>query len=268
MKKKLGLIVGDGDLPLRLIDHLQSQNTEFCIVDLIGRSIDCSRSTLLHVQIGEVGKILQFLRTHHVTDIILIGGIKRPSFKSIKVDAVGAKWLAKLGLATFGGDDQLLRRVTELLQAEGFALQRADTYLPQILASTKLNTSLQPASSEKLDIEKGVQILKSLSPYDVGQAIVLENGIVLGIEAAEGTKELIARCAPLKQQASSGFLIKMAKTNQIHTADLPTIGLDTVKDLIHFGYRGLAVEAEKVQVIDADQCRKEAEDKGFIITVF
>ncbi len=110
-----------------------------------------------------------------------------------------------------------------------------------------------PSQSQLQDIEKGKSVLMGLSQFDIGQALVIEQGLVLGIEAIEGTDALIQRCALLKRNdglATSPLLIKMSKLRQDKNLDLPTIGLHTIKELARLGYGGLAIEADRTLIVD------------------
>ena len=126
-------------------------------------------------------------------------------------------------------------------------------------------TKISPTPDDYLDIDRGVQILKTLSPLDIGQSIIVQQGLVLGIEAIEGTKTLIQRCALLKREGSGGVLVKMAKTGQNKKIDLPTIGPETIEDLKKAGFVGIAAEANATQVIDYEQTIKLADEMGLFI---
>jgi DUF1009 family protein len=128
----------------------------------------------------------------------------------------------------------------------------------ELLISNGLHSKRVPTLSQESDIKKGFKILNQLSSFDIGQALVIENGTVLGIEAIEGTKELIHRCHFYRENDNNKtkILIKGAKMNQDLRIDLPSIGKDTFLDLVKFNYLGIAVLAQKTQILHKDECVK------------
>ena len=100
---------------------------------------------------------------------------------------------------------------------------------------------------------------------DVGQATVIQDGLVLGVEALEGTDALLARCGPLRRQGPGGVLVKLRKPGQERRADLPTIGVATVEAAAQAGLRGIAVEAGGTLVVDAPAVTDAADRAGLFL---
>ena len=78
----------------------------------------------------------------------------------------------------------------------------------------------------------------------------MQNQIVLGVEAAEGTDELIKRCFKYKKKGDRGILIKFSKPNQSHLLDIPTVGLQTIELLKQYDYEGIFLEKNECLIID------------------
>ena len=262
----LALIAGNGDLPLQIIKSCQKQNIYLIVIGFESQ-IHLNEMNVPYAQfsLGSIGKILDHLKKHNIKKIVFAGNIKRPSLKELQVDWVGAKWLKTLGIKALKGDDALLSGILELLQKEGFEILKPSDFLDNLMLPAGILTKVAPTPDDYLDIERGVQILKTLSPLDVGQSIVVQQGLVLGIEAIEGTKTLIERCASLKREGSGGVLVKMAKTTQNKKIDLPTIGPETIDGLKKAGFVGIAAEAKVTQVIDFEQTVKLANEMGLFI---
>ncbi|MDP2194077.1 MAG: UDP-2,3-diacylglucosamine diphosphatase LpxI, partial [Alphaproteobacteria bacterium] len=218
------------------------------------------------IKIGEVGAALDFFKSHGVEQVLFAGHVKRPKFQSIKTDSVGKSWLVKLGLALFKGDDALLAGVTDLLRKEGFQILSTKDIFHDLYLEKGCPTHLKPSPQDTHDIDRGISILQATSPLDIGQAVVIENGLVLGLEAVEGTQQLIQRIYTLKQQKrESGVLVKMAKIGQSTYVDLPTIGPDTVKQCYESGLRGIAIGASHTQVINKTLVIELANEYGMFI---
>lgn len=274
MSQKIALFAGSGLLPKLLIDHFINHSIEFVIVGFYGQtSIDLIKNhPHIQVHLGTVKPVLEFLKKNNINDVVMAGAIKKPSLTDLKLDSTGVKWLAKCGPAFFG-DDSLLKTLIKLLRAENLNVRSPQDFLKDsLLTPHGLLTRLAPKPHHQDDIDRGIDVLNALSNQDVGQAVIVQQKIVLGIEAIEGTKKLIERCAPLKlsyaKTTSKGVLIKMAKTNQTLQADLPTVGPDTLSQLSNSGFDGLALQAFKTQIIDRDQFIKKANELKLFVVGF
>jgi hypothetical protein len=122
-----------------------------------------------------------------------------------------------------------------------------------------------PDDQAQQDIARGLSVVKALGEADVGQAVIVQQGIVLGVEASEGTDALIARCAALKREGPGGVLVKLAKPQQDDRFDLPTIGPETIAAAAKTGLSGIAIEAGRSLVIDRDKVRQLADEAGIFV---
>lgn len=125
----------------------------------------------------------------------------------------------------------------------------------------------KPSRTDKDDITKAFTIARELGRLDIGQAVIVQQGLVLGVEAAEGTDELIRRCALLKRKGGGGVLVKSCKPQQDRDLDLPTIRPDTVRECAAAGLAGIAVHAEQSLVFNADEIKKQADKHRLFVTV-
>ena len=142
-----------------------------------------------------------------------------------------------------------------------------DIYANITMINTENNalTKHIPSTQDLIDIEFGKKVTIALGALDVGQSVIVEDGYVLGIEAAEGTDNLIIRCAGLRKKKTGAILIKMLKQNQDMRLDLPTIGPDTIKLLANYKYGGLAID-HKTIIIDPKATIELANNCGIFIS--
>ncbi len=217
------------------------------------------------VRLGAAGKGLRRLHDAGVEDLVLAGPIRRPSLADLRPDARGLKLFARAGGKAMG-DDSLLRSVIRMLEEEeGFRVVGVDDILGGITAPRGTLGKHAPDAAAERDIERGVEVARALGAVDVGQAAVIQDGIVLGVEAVEGTESLLRRCATLRREGPGGVLVKLSKPGQEKRADLPTIGVDTVRQAREAGLRGIAIEAERTLVISRDRTIDEADAAGLFI---
>jgi len=267
---KVGIIAGTGDLPLRLAESCRAQGRDVFAVTFEGENENPGFAAAgipnAKVGIGSVGKTLSLLKQHKCEELVLIGKFQRPSLSSLKVDFRGARLLPKVARAT--GDDSILGVIMAEFEREGFRVVGADTLMPKLRADEGAFGQHSPDDLAQRDIAFGRAVLEALGPFDIGQAIIVERGRVIGIEGPEGTDNLIARCAPLLHEKGVGVLVKARKLGQDERADLPAIGPRTVKTCADAGLAGIAVEADGAIVIDKTGTAAEADARGLFVIGF
>ena len=261
----LGVVAGDGALP-HDVCQTAAKAGRTPVVLYYGSCHKQSwyqRYTHDKIPIGNIGQAVAFFRAHHVREIVFAGTIQRPKLSALFPDKLGVKWFFAMS-SSFGKDDALLRKIILLLEDQGFKVSSVLNFLPhQQVAAPQTHWGRPLSPQDHDDIQQGVALLKDLSPHDVGQAVVVSCGRILGIEAAEGTDGLLKR---IGQQDKKGVLIKMAKTTQDLRADLPVVGTQTMKNLSERGLSGIAVQAEKVLLIVPQKIKIFAERESVFFT--
>lgn len=266
--KILGIIAGKGSLPAQIIEICQKNNRQFFIICFDDDSVSeiIKRSPHAVVRIGAVGEALKYLRNAGVEEIVMAGGIKRPSLMSLKPDAAGAMLLKKLGKAFFSGDDALLKAVTAFFEEENFKVVGVDSILNDILADEGTLGKIEPDKQAKKDIMIGFAAAKNLGALDIGQAVIVKNSTVIGTEDASGTDAMIMACSKLQQvNGKNGVLVKAKKPAQEEKVDLPSIGVQTIENLHAGGFAGVAVEAHGSLLIDKKELIKKADEYGIFV---
>ena len=179
----------------------------------------------------------------------MAGKINRPSFKDIKFDFETIK-LAKNFLFNHTGDNQLLEAIKIYFKNNGFNYFNWKEYCPELFETDAHLTSLKPSTAAKKNLEKAMSIFKIYGELDIGQSIIVQNQIVLGLEAVEGTDNLIIRCKDFKKKGDKGILVKFSKYNQSKLLDIPTIGEETINLLKKNDYEGIFLEKNNCLIID------------------
>lgn len=267
MQSKLGLLAGGGTLPRRIVDACRAQGRGFFVVAFHGHTDPATVSDVsehLWVRLGNAGKALRALRRAGCEDLVMAGPVRRPSLTELRPDLTAARFLARVGARALG-DDGLLRAVIGLLEDEGFHVVGVHDILGDILAHEGTWGRHAPDAAAWRDIERGLKVAIALGREDVGQAVVVQQGIVLGVEGIEGTDRLIARCGDLRRPGEGGVLVKIRKPNQDQRADLPTVGPKTVSGAKAAGLRGIAVEAGSTLVMEYDTLVADADAAGLFV---
>lgn len=266
-KPKLGIVAGKGDLPDLILDAVRAEGRPVFVLALEGQASEDLVRSVEHVWIplGAVGRGIDALSGAGVRDVVFAGGVRRPSLLKLGFDGRGARVVAKLGKAAFG-DDKLLSVIIAEIESEGFNVVGADDILHDLLVEEGVLGRHRPDEVARSDIARGLEVACALGVVDVGQAVVVQQGIVLGVEAIEGTDALIARSAGVRREGPGGVLVKIKKPGQERRADLPTIGLPTVTAAAEAGLRGIAVEAGATLVIGREALVAAADVAGLFVT--
>ncbi len=268
MAGRLGIIAGGGDLPRQVAETCRQGGRSCFVIALEGQGAEAWLSSdVPHAvfRLGAAGAMLDRLRAEGVTQIVLAGGVRRPSLSDLRPDWYATRFFARLGLKALG-DDGLLRAVASLLEDEGFRVVGIQTLIADLLMPSGVLTQAVPDEQALLDINHGLTVAHALGAVDVGQAVVVQAGLVLGVEAIEGTDALIARCALLKREGPGPVLVKRAKPGQDRRLDLPTIGPDTIAACIAAGFAGIAAEAGGTLFVGRDDAVRAADRMGLFVT--
>lgn len=268
MPPKLGILAGSGALPVRLITACQAVGRDCFVLAFEGQTDRATVDGVPHawVRLGAAGRAIELLRAAGVEELVMAGRIRRPSLAALRPDMRAARFFARAGGRLFGDDGMLKAIIDALEREEGFRVIEPNSLLADLTIARGPLGRHRPDAEDERDIARGVTVARQLGRLDIGQAVVVCEGIVLGVEAAEGTDALIDRCAALRSsEARGGVLVKVLKPQQEQRADPPTIGPDTVRRAAAAGLRGIAVQAGGALVLDADAVAEAADAAGLFV---
>lgn len=263
----LGILAGGGSLPGQVAAAAQAAGQDVFVVGLEGFADPAVLAPFPHAffRLMAAARILGTLKARGCRELVLVGPVRRPSLLDMRPDAEGARLLARIGRAAFAGDDGLLAAVIRVLGEEGFRVIGAHEVLRRAVAPAGLLSRAGPDALAMADIRRGIAVARALGAADVGQGCVVQQGIVLAVEAAEGTDAMLARCGALARGGPGGVLVKVVKPEQDRRADLPTIGVQTVRGAVAAGLRGIAFEAGGTILADREAMVARADEAGVFL---
>jgi hypothetical protein len=267
MPPKLGIIAGGGNLPRRIIATCRAEGRPFFVLAFRGHTPPESVEGVPHewIRLGAGGTGLKILRREGVEELVLAGAVRRPSLAELKPDLWTAKFLARVGPMALGDDGLLGAVVRQLETGEGFRVIGAESLVPQVLAPEGVLGRVEPDDQALGDVARGVEVAKGICALDVGQAAVVQQGLVLAVEAIEGTDAMVARAAELRRDGPGGVLVKVGQPKRESRADLPAVGENTVTAAQRAGLRGIAVEAGGALLIDRERLVAAADAAGLFL---
>jgi DUF1009 family protein len=265
----LGILAGGGTLPRRVAEAAAAQGRPVFIVAFAGQFDPKTVEGFPHIalRIGEAGRIIAEMKKAGVADLVMAGGVRRPSISELGLDWRGVQLFARIGAGALG-DNGLLTAIGRELEREGFRLVGASEILAGSGVAAGVLGRHRPDDQARADIAHGLTVARALGAVDVGQSVVVQQGLVLGVETIEGTDALLLRVGPLRRDGLGGVLVKIAKPEQDRRIDLPTIGPATVRQAAASGLRGIAIQAGATIVLDRDDAVAAADEAGlFLVAV-
>ncbi len=265
--RKLGLIAGGGDLPLILARHCRAVGRPLFVIRLAGAaSPDLSAYDGVEAGLGELGSGISALRRAGCAAVCFAGKVERPDLRHIKPDLRGLKALPAVIAAARKGDDGLLSFLLHEFEKEGFVIEGAHEVMADLTLSEGPLGRLAPAEADRADVARALEAARAIGRLDAGQAAVSCEGLILALEAQEGTDamlERVARLAPALRGAPEGrrgVLAKACKPDQELRIDLPTIGPETLRLAARAGLKGIVGEAGRLLIVERDETARLADD--------
>jgi len=260
----LALIAGQGRLPVLLARQLRADDTEFRVVEMADHPFENPDGLPVTVfRLEQLGGLLDTLASDGVKDICFAGAVRRPDIDPARVDDATMPLLGKIKQAIASGDDGALRVIMALFTDRGFTVRAAQDIAPQLLPGAGVLTSVEPDPPHLKDAILGWQILDGQGNADIGQASVISGGFVLAVEGQSGTGAMLAGL----ESQTGGILFKGPKPNQDRRADMPTIGVDTVDNIVAAGLDGIVIEVGGVLVLDLPEVIQACDRTGVFLLV-
>ncbi|WP_298743205.1 UDP-2,3-diacylglucosamine diphosphatase LpxI [uncultured Brevundimonas sp.] len=269
---RLGLIAGGGALPLSVAARCEAEGRPVFVVRLTGfADPHLARYPGVDAGMAEIGRVLAALKKAGCDAVCFAGTVSRPDFKTLKPDFRGAILLPGIVAAAAQGDDALLRKILSLFEAEGYAIEGADDILGgETLPAGPLG-AVKPTPEQLADLKKALHVAEKTGELDIGQGAVVCDGLVLAVEAQEGTDAMLVRVAglPVDLRGSGadrkGALGKVPKPIQDLRVDMPVMGARTLELAAAAGLAGVGGVAGRLILIDRPAIIEAADRLGLFV---
>src|SRR6202521_5767841 len=269
----VALIAAGGVMPFAVADSLIARGIDPVLFALRGSCdpVKVTRFRYHWISIGQISRLTRLLRSENCRDLVFIGTLVRPALSEIRLDWGTLRVLGLVWAAFRGGDDHLLSGIGGILEQDGFRMVGVKDVAPDLLMPEGSLTRAMPDADAAADIAKGRAVLAALSPFDIGQAVVVIDGHVVGVEDIEGTDGLLARVARLRAEGrirakdARGVLVKAPKSGQDLRFDLPTIGARTVEGAAAASLAGIAIVAGNTLVAEPQTMIETADAAGLFV---
>ncbi len=266
MPRKLGILAGNGELPKRIIQACKEKGRDVFVIAFEGQTPPDTVSDVDHqwVRLGAAGTAIRALKGAGIKDLVMAGGVRRPSLASLRPDGRVVRFLAKVVFSS--GDDRLLGAIVrELEEREGFNMVGVDSLLADEMAGAGVLGAVVPDAQARRDLVIAAKAALDIGALDIGQGAVAGQGTVLAVEDVQGTDAMLQRVAGMEEKGPGGVLVKLKKPGQEDRVDLPAIGVATVGAAVAAGLRGIGVEAGGALIIDRRAVIEAADKAGLFI---
>jgi DUF1009 family protein len=273
---RLGIIAGGGELPIAIAETARSAGRAVFVLALEGmaNADDVAGFPHAFASLGELGKAIKLLKDAGCSEITLAGKVTRPQFTKLRLDAKGALALPRVMAAALKGDDALLRTMLAIFESEGMRVLGSEEAARDLIAPFGPLGKFEPTDTERADVLYGAQVTHTMGVLDIGQAAVVCQGLVLAVEAAEGTDAMLMRVASLPealrgtQADKRGVLVKTPKPHQERRVDLPVIGVKTLELAALAGLAGVAFEGGAALIVNRKGVAEAADRHGLFACGF
>ena len=259
----IGLFLGEKQLPLEILKSLKKKRIKYFIIDLSKNNNFKKDKNSYFVNIGKFGKIIELIKSKKCKKVLFAGNIIKPRISKLKLDLKGIYYIPRIIKASKLGDAAILKELIEILSENKINVIKLNTYNPELTLKRGCYTKIKPSSSDQINIRRGIQILNKSNSYNHIQALVINNHKIVSFEKRKGTKDMLKSLR--KNNLQNKLLLKMPKSKQDLRVDLPTIGLDTLKDCKKANIKGIVVKASQNIFLDKYEGLKFANKNSIFV---
>ena len=259
----IGLFLGDTDFSEIVLKKIKRLNKKYFIIDFSKNNKFKKDKNSHRVSIGKFGKIINLIKENKSKKVLFAGKIAKPKFSTLRLDLKGIYYMPSVIKAAKSGDAAIIKAIIKILENENIKVISSNFFNPELSLKTGNYTKLKANAGDINSIKKGISYFNQLNSLDHIQALIVKNNKIIASEGNQGTKKMLSKL----KNASGGILIKLPKKKQDLRMDLPTIGLNTLKDCKKFSLKGVVLKSKKNIFLDKAKCINFANKNKIFIKV-
>ena len=259
----IGLILGDTEFSEAVLKKIKRLNKKYFIIDFSKNNKFKKDKNSHRISIGKFGEIIKLIKENKSKKVLFTGKITKPKFSSVKLDLKGIYYMPSIIRAAKVGDAAIIKAIIKILANEGIRVISSIFFNPELSLKKGNFSKIKPNKQDIVSIKKSQIYFNKINNLDHIQALVVKNGKIIAREGREGTKKMLYK---LKIN-SNGILIKLPKKKQELRMDLPTVSLQTLKDIKKHGLKGVVLESKKNIFLDKTKCINFANKNKIFIKV-
>tara|TARA_B100000886_G_scaffold168905_1_gene115598 strand:- start:30 stop:824 length:795 start_codon:yes stop_codon:yes gene_type:complete len=261
----IGLIFGDTGFPNEILKTIKKKKINYLIIDLSKSKKFKKDKKSYTVSIGQFGKIINILKKNNCKKVLFAGKVNKPNLSKLKLDLKGIYYIPRIIKAAKLGDAAILKEIIVILAQNKIKTENSLIFNPELTLKKGNFSKIKPNKQDQLDIKEAIKTLNNLGKYNFSQGVVVRNKKVVYIEGKGGTKKMLEKSIS-KKFRNHGILVKLPKKKQDLRIDLPTVGLNTLKQSKTAGLKGIVVKNKQHVFLDKYKCINFAnKNKMFIL---
>ena len=259
----IGLFLGDTDFSEIVLKKIKKLKKNYFIIDFSKNNKFKKDKKSHRISIGKFGKIISLIKEKKSNKVLFAGKIAKPKFSTLRLDLKGIYYMPSVIKASKLGDAAIIKAIIKILENEKIKVISSNFFNPELSLKAMNYSKLKPTSEDMKSIKKGFMYFNKLNNLDHVQALVVKEEKVIATEGNQGTKKMLSKL----EKKSAGILIKLPKKKQDLRMDLPTMGLQTLKDCKKYGIKGVVLKSKKNIFLDKDKCIKFANKNKIFIKI-
>ena len=259
----IGLFLGDTDFSEIVLKKIKKLKKKYFIIDFSKDNKFKKDVNSYRISIGKFGNIINLIKEKKSNKVLFAGKIAKPKFSSLRLDLKGIYYMPSVIKASKLGDAAIIKSIIKILDNEGIKVISSIYFNKELALEAGNYSKLKPNLNELNSIKKGVVYFKKMKSLDHVQAIIVKNNNIIATEGKQGTKKMLSKL----NKNSNGILIKLPKPKQDLRMDLPTIGINTLKDCKKFGLKGIVLKSKQNIFLDKDKCISFANKNKIFIKI-
>ena len=257
----IGLIFGETDFPKQILKKIKKKK-KYTIIDLTKNKSFKKDKNSYSVSIGQFGRIISILKENNCKKVLFAGKVNKPNFSTLKLDFKGIYYIPRIIKSSKIGDAAILKEIIKILKKEKINTLSSTIFTPELSLAKGNYSKIRPNIQDKKDIKESIIALNKTGAYSYSQGVVSRNNKIIAIEGKEGTEKMLRNI----KNKGNGVLVKFPKKKQDTRVDLPTIGLNTLKQCTKAGLKGIVLKHKKNILLDKKKCIQYAnKNKMFIL---
>jgi len=240
----IGLFLGSTDFPKKILYKIKKKKLKYFIIDLTKKNLFKKDKKSYFINIGKFGEILNLINKNRCKKVLFAGKIEKPKISSLRLDLKGVYYIPRIIKAANLGDAAILKELIKILGENKIKVIRSNFFNPELTLSKKICTKISPTRLDLENIEIGINDLNNINAYNHVQGLVVRNKKIIIRENQKGTKKMLQSIK--KDNKHFGILLKFPKKKQDIRVDLPTIGIDTLRDCKRAGIKGIVLKSKKI----------------------
>ena len=261
----IGLFLGSTDFPKKILDIIKKKKLEYFIIDLTKKNLFKKDKNSYSINIGKFGQILNLINEKKCKKVLFAGKIDKPQFSKLRLDIKGVYYIPRIIKAAKLGDAAILKELIKILAENKIKVIKSNFFNPELTLSRGVYTKVKPTNLDLENIKIGINNLSKINAYNHVQGLVVRNKKIIVRENQKGTKKMLQTVK--KDRKNFGVLVKFPKKKQNLKADLPTVGIDTLKDCNRVGIKGIVLKSKKNIFLDKEKSIQFANKNKIFIKI-